>query len=486
MKKKKIIYIFISITVIIVILVLLWVLVYAYSWENKEIQLHEKTETWGTDIWLNTEDENKELIRSKLGIIKNRMKIKDIILKWDNYFQNEQLTLAVIQYKIALTKNPEDYKMIEKIGDIYFEMKKFEEAKNYYLKLLNVVWFDSNKYILSLIYSKDITKKTNSDLVKNDIKQNIKDTEKAFFYTNAIYCIEDFHTCKKNFDEKIIMEKDNIKSVELNEIKNVLQTYTDFWLVNLYYKNTLIIWSFMKLKLYPISIFLWKNLLKEKEDYKAVIQIIAQSYFDLWNYKTAYIYLKKYFELNSTDSKAAYMLWIINLKLNDYILSNIFFNKALYLGYNDTINVRRKIAYNYYMLNDYDKMYKTFDDIINTEKKITTDDINIMINHSIETNKNDKTYEWTKKWLKLFPKEPLFYAYMWKQELDKWEITNATVYLKRWLELDVNNQLLNYISWLLKVKENNEDEAKIYFEKAYNSNKNTTLAKEIKKELDNL
>jgi hypothetical protein len=37
----------------------------------------------------------------------------------------------------------------------------------------------------------------------------------------------------------------------------------------------------MKLKLYPIAITLSKELLKEKEDYKALIQIIAQSYFEL-------------------------------------------------------------------------------------------------------------------------------------------------------------------------------------------------------------
>jgi hypothetical protein len=53
------------------------------------------------------------------------------------------------------------------------------------------------------------------------------------------------------------MEKDSLKLPELIEIKNSLQTYTDFWLVNIYYKNTLVIWSFMKLKLYPLSIKLW-------------------------------------------------------------------------------------------------------------------------------------------------------------------------------------------------------------------------------------
>jgi hypothetical protein len=49
------------------------------------------------------------------------------------------------------------------------------------------------------------------------------------------------------------------------------------------------------------------------------------------------------------------------------------------------------------MLNEIDKMYKVFEEMINSEKNISTDDINIMINHSIETNKNEKTYDWAKK-----------------------------------------------------------------------------------------
>jgi hypothetical protein len=109
-------------------------------------------------------------------------------------------------------------------------MKNFTEAKTYYLKLINNnnINFDNNKYILSVIFSADLTKKTNFNSVKKEITQNIQDKEKVFFYTNSIYCLEDFHLCKKNFDEKIIMEKDTLKSEELIEIKNIYKTYNDF------------------------------------------------------------------------------------------------------------------------------------------------------------------------------------------------------------------------------------------------------------------
>ncbi len=485
MKKKKIIYLVI---ILIIISLIIGYLIYKKSsTNNKENNIVlKKNTTLKIDTNTGSNEISKDYIKSKLEIIKNRLKVKDIISKWDNYFENEQLWLAIIQYKIALNKAPNDYKLIEKVWDIYFAMKKFDEAKNYYLSLLDDKNFDNNKYILSAIYSIDLTTKTNLNKIKDEISSNILDKEKVFFYTNSIYCLEDFHLCKKNFDEKIIMEKDTLKSKELTEIKDIFKTYSDFGYVDLYYKNSLTIWAFMKLKLYPIAITLSKELLKEKEDYKALIQIVAQSYFELWDYKNSYDYLKKYFEKTPTDSNAAYMLWILTLKLQDYILSNIFLNKASYLWYKDKLNIKRKIAYNYYMLNENEKMYLVFDDIIKTEKDVTKDDINIMINYAIENQKWDKTYEWTKKWIKLYPNESLFYWYMWKLEVDASKYALALLYIKKWLELDKDNQILNYLFALVKLKENKLDEAKTFFQKAYDLDTTSALSKEIEKELENL
>jgi hypothetical protein len=39
------------------------------------------------------------------------------------------------------------------------------------------------------------------------------------------------------------------------------------------------------------------------------------------------------------------------------------------------------------MLGEKEKMYTAFDDIIKTEKKVTKDDINIMINYAIENQR---------------------------------------------------------------------------------------------------
>lgn len=425
-------------------------------------------------------------IQDKVEILKNRVKIKDLLSIWDNYFQNDQLTLALIKYKDALRGNPNDDLIIEKIWDTITEMKKFEDASNYYELLTKNDNFDISKYLLTLIYSKDLTKKENIDFIKEKINKNIVDPEKIFFYTNTLYCLEDFHQCKKNFDNKLITENSSISLNELKEVKTAIETYTNFWLVDIYYKNALMIWAFMKLKLYPISIILWKNLLNEKNDYKAIMQIISQSYFELWDYQNANVYLKKYFELSPNDSNAAYILWIINLKLWEYILSNIYFNKALDLWHKESLNVKRKLIYNYYILENYEKMYTTFGEMLKNEKDISLDDIIPVINYAMENKQEDKAYEWSDLSIKLFPKEPIFYAYKWKIKLDKNQIDQSSTYLNQWLKIDPNNQLLNYYLWLLKIKKNSLDEAKTQLNISLNLDKKSDLAKEIKAEIEKI
>ncbi len=442
----------------------------------KEISI-EKNDIWN----LGSDKTNKEQIE----IIKNRLKIKDIIAKWDKYFQNDQLLLAAIQYDQALKQNPDDYLLQNRIWDIYFEMKNFQKAYNYYKLLLNLENFDETKYILSLIYYKDLWNINDVDEIKNELKTNLKNEEKIFFYENALNCLSDLHTCKKNYEEKIKELAWVINSKEMLEIKNAFDNYANFRIEDLSYKDSLLIWAFMKLKIYPIAINLSKKILEEKQDYKAIVQIIAQSYFELWDYNNSDLYLKKYFDMVPEDANVAYLLWITNLKLKQYIHSNIFLNKALDLWYKEKNNIKRKIIYNYYMLWDTTKMYESFDDILKNNWA-TNDDLKIMINNAIENNNFSKIHAWSEKWINLYPNDAVFYSYLAKWYYDKWEINNSLSYTEKWLKIDDKNQLLNFTYWLIKNSNNDKRWAKKYYKKALESDPNGELVPDIEIHLKNL
>jgi len=89
-------------------------------------------------------------------------------------------------------------------------MKRFKNAENSY-KVLDLKNTDiQNKYILSLLYDTDITQKSSREKFLSDIQAMDLGEEAVFYYTNSMYCLDDFHECKikfnQYFDEKIEVE----------------------------------------------------------------------------------------------------------------------------------------------------------------------------------------------------------------------------------------------------------------------------------------
>jgi predicted Zn-dependent protease len=57
-----------------------------------------------------------------------------------------------------------------------------------------------------------------------------------------------------------------------------------------------------------VSIILSKELLKEKNNYKPLLKIISQSYFELNNLKEASKYLLEYAKIDSKSPDVSYMI----------------------------------------------------------------------------------------------------------------------------------------------------------------------------------
>ena len=73
---------------------------------------------------------SEEDVKNKISLLRNRYAIKGLIQKWDLYLENNQLPLALKNYKKALSQNPKDSKLIKKIWNTYYEMKNFSLAYN--------------------------------------------------------------------------------------------------------------------------------------------------------------------------------------------------------------------------------------------------------------------------------------------------------------------------------------------------------------------
>lgn len=489
MKKNIIIF-------IISILILFSGILFLYYIKNNTVNINNDK----NNISLNTENnKNKEIIKEKLSPketvwakiekMKKKLALKWLITKWNYYFDNREYTSALSTYLKIYKDIPNDEGIINKIWDIYFNLKKFNQAYNYYSLIKDYKKLDKEKAIESLIFL-NIKKlsKENIALIKDKINIFNLTDEENFYYKNSLDCIVDFSQCKLNFQDYFAnFEKNNItestwsldskwekisKEIsfeKLLNIKNALENYKNFKLDDLLYKNALISGAFFQNWLYPVAIETSKLILKEKSDYKPILKIIAKSYFELWLFKESKGYLIAYNKIDADDGEISYFLWIVYEKLHEYILSSIHLKNSLKQGYKNSIDSRRRIIYNYYEVWENEKMLIAFEEMVKEEKEnITIDDLSLAIYYNIINNKLEKAKEINKYLLEKFDSKELYYWYLWWIQFEEnidWSLELAQKNLSLWLEINENNPMINYIMWIVTLKTWDVKKAFVYFKK---------------------
>jgi hypothetical protein len=226
-----------------------------------------------------------------------------------------------------------------------------------------------------------------------------------------------------------------------------------------------------------------ENLLKKYPWYKPVIKFLWISSYELWFYERAEEYLKKIYAEESTNSEIAYILWMVNLRDWDLIASNIYFNSAIKKWYEDVASIRRKIIFNNSRLWNNKAVLSEFDKLM-LEKNITIDDITLAIYYNILAWNTTKALEYINIWIKKFPKEPVFYAYLWWIYREEWDLEKSEAFLMKWYNMKTGDKnpfiLLNL--WYLEEQKENYSKAIVYFAETFSLNMNWEFWALAKKE----
>lgn len=436
------------------------------------------------------EEISKEKVDNKLVLLRKRYILRWLIQKGDTYLENEQHLLALKSYLWAIKQTPDDKLITKKIGDTYYEMKKFKIAYTYYRDLLQTEIIDSKKLAITYFH---ILPKEKKDLDFNKIYKEIDkfnlDKEDSFFYKTSIECIFNKDTCQKKFEDYTKNYKWKNKNILF--MKKAFNDYNALQIKEQYFKDTQILAAIFKAKLYWISNILAKDILKEKTDYLPILKIIAKWNYELWKYKDAKKYLLDFNKinkekLNSDDPKVNYMLWVINIKLHEYILSNIYFIKALKSGYENKSDISRRLIYNYYLSWDNEKMLSEFKALIENSTNINSTDYSLGIYYSIISWKNIQANKWTNKAMLLFPKNDNFYGYKWWIHKEAWDLEKAESYLLKWFKINAHNPLINLNLWIIENTKWNFVKAKIYLKNTLSEDPNWEFWKFATKKLEEI
>lgn len=495
-------------SLLVLLLAFSWGIFAFYTMQDKETNENknstdttnkEDTESWSQNA---VSDAQK-----KIDELRKRYAVKWIILEGENYLNNDLYALALRKFLEAAKENPNDSYITTKIAESYFEMHKYTLAYKYYNSIAwNLPADDKEKKALSLIYQTNFTKSWSVDSISWEVKEMWLSEDETFYYLTSLSCLNNFHECKKIFWDKFsaedvkqedapkeeintssgseVVEVTKIESKNLESIKNAIESYANFQSEDISYKDALILWAFVQNKLYPVAIELGKRLLEEKSDYKPVLKIIAQAYFEMGNYTSAKTYLEKFIELDQEDKSGYYFMGVIQYHMREFILSNIFLNKALELGYEPKINIKRRMIYNYFELEQTDKMLSELRSLIYDEKEYTEKDLYLSIYYHIIYEKIDIALEVAEYWLKKFKDNWEIYGYIGLIYKEKGDLVIAEEKLKKWLELSTQSPFILLNLGQLYVAKWEKQKSIIYFKKAIKNDKWWEFGKQATLELE--
>lgn len=417
----------------------------------------------------------------RLKILKKKIALKWLIAKWDLYFENLEYTTALTQYLQVHKEVPEDRETNLKIWDIYYNLNKYDKAYEYYSTIKNYQNLDKTKAVLSLINS---TYSWSGSLWKlnNEIDTLWLSKEDNFYYKNSLICIQDFSLCRANFQEVFdtktwtwtIFEN----SKKLKTVYDAFTNYYNFKIDDLTYKAALVSWSFYQNWTYFIALETSKSILEKNENYKPILKIAAKSSYELWQFKEAKNFLIEYNKVDSSDYEASYFLARIYEKLNDKILSTIHYNKAIKLWYPDLNDIRRRLIFIYYELNDNEKMLSIFKELIDSnDKNLNINDYNLAIYYHILNDDLKTALKYSDLAKIKFKDSELFYWYnswimLQNENISDYQLKQVWNNINKAIEINNKSPMIIMVKWIFEFKQEKYDDAFTSFKKAIALDKN--------------
>ncbi|MDD2891795.1 MAG: tetratricopeptide repeat protein [Candidatus Gracilibacteria bacterium] len=363
-----------------------------------------KTETVVVQSFTGTIEEGVEHIQTgqtreeKLGESKRRINFRSIIRKGDYFSLKSDQETALKYYLNAYLRLKEDNVIERKIAGVYFDLKDFENAHKYYIKVPFVdLEDDEKKKMLSALMFDESTPVKSTEIQKLGLSKDETD-----YYSYIETCYTGIHNCIINLDSY----SGSYESI--GKLKNIIDTYmkvsSDF-----HYRNILIAGAFFESKEYLAGAKIAEEIIEKRPDYKIAYKIAGYCNYELGKYKEANTYLSKYYAFDTKDITTMYTLGLTNYYLEDYMTSNMYFNAAVLNGYMPKTELERRLVYNYYMLDDKKGMLKVFRYLLK-EEDVNENDFIIAVHMTTDANEWSKGFLWANEGLEKFKDSDMLYA----------------------------------------------------------------------------
>lgn len=447
---------------------------------------------------LNPEQENgidtQESVQSKIETIRKRLALKWLIIDGDWYYREWKIAQALVKYLEFYRQNPEDQLILEKLWDAYYNLHKFSSAHSYYTKIQDPTENILDKTARSLLHEVDLSDPTSVRETRLTLREILPEWEILDYYDTSLSCTLDFHNCKLDLNEyfwpwetqeETYGSGSEISFAKLWDLKTAIQNYRNFQVDQVYLKDAYIVASWYTHWLYNISSHMWEEILWYKPWYKPILKLVAQSYFELWEYEKSREILLKYQDIDDEDPAVNYLLWVIYTQIGEYILANIHLSKAIKLQSPESLEIRRQLIHNFYQLDNQNNILKEFQNLIENEENYIPEDLWLGIyNHILEWD-YETGLNWAKLWIEKFPEEAgNFYAYQAWIHREQWELELADSVLQIWNEKFPDTPFILINLWYTALEQGKKWAAIGYFKTILRDYPNTEFALSAQQEID--
>lgn len=212
----------------------------------------------------------EELQQQKLSQFRQRIKFKSIIRKGD-YFSVKNMKEAALKYYLnAYAKLKNDYTLELKIGDILFELKRFNEAYNFYRKVPfeTLSASESDRIAKTMYYASSPTRDV-------DVEHLSFDAGKKDYYTKIISpCQTNIHNCILSIEAYSGSYEPGKKLVDA--VKNYEKVSADF-----FYRNALVAGLLLASKDHKAAAVISDEILTKRPGYKPVLKLAGFAHYEL-------------------------------------------------------------------------------------------------------------------------------------------------------------------------------------------------------------
>ena len=429
-----------------------------------------------------------ESIQEKIKNIKKKLALKWLIAKWNENIQEQEYNLALTKYLKLYKDLPTDSSIINKLWEIYFYLHKYPQSYRYFEKIVGSTKLNYSLAFESLLLSEEV-KLENRNIMKEKIEAMGWGNQQQFYYQTSLLCYHNYSECKQSFEDSIENNGTGSVFASTKNIQDAFIHYKNFQTDDVNYQDSLLASAFFQNKSYSLTILIGEKILLEQADYKPILKLLAKSYYEIGDWKQTKYYLVAHNKLDNNDPEISYFLAIVQEKLEEYLLSIIHFQKALKSWASNSLDIRKRLVYSYYELDEIDRMLQTLRDMVAENiQELTQDDFSFIIYHHIDQTdiKNAKIY--SIKAHELFPDSVIIKSYLAWILSDESQIEaslkQAESLIKEASLDDPNHRLVLLVQWNIALQKEDFNRSFIYFKKSIGQDRNWEFTDKTKKLLE--